>query len=407
MDKAVTEAVGQRAFQIRVLNRISLAGLARLPASKYVVSKDITEPDAILVRSADMHGMHIPDSVLAIGRAGAGTNNIPVKTMSVRGIPVFNAPGANANAVKELVLAGMLMAARNLPSALQFVGELDPSMPDMDKLVEDGKKNFAGFELAGHTLGVIGLGKVGCLVADAAIKLGMKVIGYDPEITVDAAWSLPAQVKKAQSVAEILRGSDFVTLHVPLVAATRGLIDADSLTAMQPDAVILNFSREAVVDEGAILRALAEKKLRTYVCDFPSAALSGKSVNGQGGVIVLPHLGASTREAEDNCAEMVADQLRDYLEHGNIENAVNFPSVVVARESNFRIAIANANVPNMLGQISTAMAHAGLNIHNMLNKSRGDMAYTLVDVDSAVNAEAIQSIHDIEGVLSVRYLPAH
>ena len=406
MDKAVVEAVSKRAFQIRVLNQISPAGLSRLPASNYAVGRDIAEPDAILVRSADMHGMHIPDSVLAIGRAGAGTNNIPVKAMSARGIPVFNAPGANANAVKELVLAGMLMAARNLPEALQFVGRLDPSMPDIDKAVEDGKKNFAGFELAGHTLGVIGLGKVGCLVADAAIKLGMKVIGHDPEITVDAAWSLPSQVKKAQSVVEILKGSDFVTLHVPLVAATRGLINADNLNAMQPDAVVLNFSREGVVDEGAILRALAEKKLRTYVCDFPSAALSGKSVNGQGGVIVLPHLGASTREAEDNCAEMVADQLRDYLEHGNIENAVNFPSVVVPRESNFRIAIANANVPNMLGQISTAMAHAGLNIHNMLNKSRGDMAYTLVDVDSAVNAAAIQSIHDIDGVLSVRYLPA-
>ena len=396
----------KRPFRIQVLNQISTSGLSRLPADLYAVGKDISEPDAILVRSADMHALHIPASVLAIGRAGAGTNNIPVAAMNARGVPVFNAPGANANAVKELVLAGMLMAARKLPQALQFVGKLDPAFPDLDKAVEDGKKNFGGFELAGHTLGVIGLGKIGCLVADAAIKLGMKVIGYDPEITVDAAWSLPSQVRKAQSVAEILKNSDFVTLHVPLVDATRGLISAENLQTLRPDAVVLNFSREGVVDESAILAALAQGKLRNYVCDFPSAAMSGSGVNGAGGVIVLPHLGASTREAEDNCAAMVADQLRDYLEDGNIQNAVNFPTALAPRESNFRIAIANANVPNMLGQISTTMANAGLNIHNMLNRSRGDMAYTLVDVDSAVSDEVIESIHAINGVLSVRYLPA-
>ena len=396
----------KRPFRIQVLNQISTSGLSRLPADLYAVGKDISEPDAILVRSADMHALHIPASVLAIGRAGAGTNNIPVAAMNARGVPVFNAPGANANAVKELVLAGMLMAARKLPQALQFVGKLDPAFPDLDKAVEDGKKNFGGFELAGHTLGVIGLGKIGCLVADAAIKLGMKVIGYDPEITVDAAWSLPSQVRKAQSVAEILKNSDFVTLHVPLVDATRGLISAENLQTLRPDAVVLNFSREGVVDESAILAALAQGKLRNYVCDFPSAAMSGSGVNGAGGVIVLPHLGASTREAEDNCAAMVADQLRDYLEDGNIQNAVNFPTALAPRESKFRIAIANANVPNMLGQISTAMANAGLNIHNMLNRSRGDMAYTLVDVDSTVSDEVIESIHAINGVLSVRYLPA-
>ena len=399
----------RRHFRIQVINQISPLGLSRLPADLYAVGMDTAEPDAILVRSADLHAIEIPASVLAIGRAGAGTNNIPVPAMSKRGIPVFNAPGANANAVKELVIAGMLMAARNLPAALQFVGQLAPSHPDLDRAVEDGKKSFAGFELAGHTLGVIGLGMIGCLVADAAIKLGMKVVGYDPEITVDAAWSLPSQVKKAQSVVEILKSCDFVTLHVPLVAATRGLINADNLRLLRSDAIVLNFSREGVVDERAVLDALAAGKLRNYVCDFPSAAMSGRSVNsvvnGANGVIVLPHLGASTKEAEDNCAAMVVDQLRDYLEDGNIQNAVNFPAAVSPRESSYRIAIANANVPNMLGQISTAMAHAGLNIHNMLNKSRGDMAYTLVDVDSAVGDAVIESIHAIDGVLSVRYLP--
>jgi len=390
-----------RPFRVLVLNQISQHGLKRLPADLYETGKDIAEPDAVLVRSADMHSMPIPSSVRAIGRAGAGTNNIPVKSMSERGVPVFNAPGANANAVKELVLAGMLMAARNLPAALQFVSNLDPADENMDKRVEDGKKAFAGYELAGHTLGVIGLGKIGCLVADAAIRLGMHVIGYDPEITVDAAWSLPSQVRKAHSVGEILRSSHFVTVHVPLLPATRGLIGAEALTQIRHGAVLLNFSREGIVDDPAVVAALDAGRLRHYVCDFP-----GGGINGHQHVIALPHLGASTREAEDNCALMVADQLRDYLEHGNIRNAVNFPDAVVARESNFRVAIANANVPNMLGQISTAMAKANLNIHNMLNKSRGEMAYTIVDVDSPVPQPVVDSIAAIAGVLSVRYLPA-
>jgi D-3-phosphoglycerate dehydrogenase len=346
-----------------------------------------------------MHVLDIPASVRAIARAGAGTNNIPVKQMSERGVPVFNAPGANANAVKELVLAGMLLAARNLAPALRFVAGLDPAAPAMDKVVEDGKKNFAGFELAGHTLGIVGLGKVGCLVADAAIKLGMDVFGHDPHITVDAAWSLPAQVRKAGSVAEVLKNADFVTLHVPLIDATRDLVNADNLTLMRTGAVLLNFSREGVVNEAAVLAALSAGRLGWYVCDFPSAA-----INGHGRVIALPHLGASTAEAEENCAIMVADQLRDYLEHGNVCNAVNFPQVTMARESAHRIAIANANVPNMLGQISTAMANAGLNIHNMVNKSRGDMAYTLVDVDSPVPSALLNDLAGIAGVLSVRYL---
>ncbi|MDP2793944.1 MAG: phosphoglycerate dehydrogenase [Sulfurisoma sp.] len=388
-------------FQVLVLNNISAKGLARLPAERFVAGKDTPKPDAVLVRSADMHAMDIARSVLAIGRAGSGTNNIPVKAMSARGVPVFNAPGANANAVKELVLAGMLMAARNIGGAMRFVGGLDPTDPEMEKKVEGGKKTYAGFELAGHTLGVIGLGKIGCLVADAAIKLGMHVIGYDPEITVDAAWSLPSQVKKAASLSDVIKNSNFLTLHVPLVDATRKMINAESIEQMKHGAVVLNFAREGVVDEAAVLAALEAKKLGCYVCDFPSA-----QVNDHPNVIALPHLGASTREAEENCATMVADQLRDYLQDGNIVNSVNFPSVAMPRESGFRIAIANANVPNMVGQISTALAEAKLNIHNMMNKSKGDIAYTLVDVDSKVPKKAIDAIANIEGVLAVRYLPA-
>jgi len=391
----------QPLFKVLVLNQISSKGLSRLPAGRYSVGADIAMPDGVLLRSADLHAREIPTSVKAIARAGAGTNNIPVATMSARGVPVFNAPGGNANAVKELVLAAMLLTARNLAPALRFVAGLDPCAEAMDKLVEDGKKAFAGVELSGHTLGIVGLGKVGCLVADAAIKLGMNVWGFDPHITVDAAWSLPAQVRKAVSVDEVLRQSDFVSLHVPLIDATRDMVNADNIALMRSGAVLLNFSREGVVNERAVLAALDAKKIGWYACDFPSAA-----VNAHPRVVALPHLGASTTEAEENCAVMVVDQLRDFLEHGNVINAVNFPTVAMARESNDRIAIANANVPNMLGQISTAMAGAGLNIHNMVNKSRGDMAYTLVDVDSPVADGVLDSIRAIDGVLSVRYLPA-
>jgi D-3-phosphoglycerate dehydrogenase / 2-oxoglutarate reductase len=388
-------------FKVLVLNQIAMVGLKRLPHEQYAVGKDVASPDAILVRSADMHAMEIPASVRAIARAGAGTNNIPVKAMSARGVPVFIAPGANANAVKELVLAGMLMAARNLPGALRFVSGLDAADAQMDAKVEEGKKSFAGFELAGHTLGIVGLGKIGCLVADAAIKLGMNVQGYDPDITVDAAWSLPSQVRRATSVAEVLKSSHFVTLHVPLVDATRNLVNADNVGGMKSGAVLLNFSREGVVDNTAVLASLERKHLGWYVCDFPQASL-----NAHPQVLALPHLGASTREAEDNCAVMVVDQLRDFLEHGNVARSVNFPEVSMHRESRWRVAIANANVPNMLGQISTAMANAGLNIHNMVNKSRGEVAYTLVDVDSAVESAVLQKLASIKGVLSVRYLPS-
>ena len=386
-------------LNVLVLNSISASGLKQLPNDRYHVAKDVKAPDAILVRSADMHSMDIPASVLAIARAGAGTNNSPVAAMSARGVPVFNAPGANANAVKELVLAGMLMAARNLPGALRFVAALNPLDKELEHKVEEGKKHYAGFELIGHTLGVVGLGKIGCLVADAAIKLNMNVLGFDPDITVDAAWSLPSQVKRATSVADVLKHANFVSLHVPLLTATRHLIDADKLSQMKSGAVLLNFSREGVVDDRAVLASLDKKHLAMYVCDFPNAALHGHER-----VLALPHLGASTREAEENCAAMVAMQLRDYLEHGNIANAVNFPAVSMPRESKYRVAIANANVPNMLGQISTTMAHAGLNIHNMVNKSRGEMAYTLVDVDSPVDASVLARLAAIDGVLSARYL---
>jgi D-3-phosphoglycerate dehydrogenase len=365
------------------------------------VGAAVAEPDAILVRSADLHRAVIAPTVKAIGRAGAGTNNIPVEAMSARGVPVFNAPGANANAVKELVLAGMLMAARNLPAAAQYVQSLDPGLPELDRHIEEGKKQFGGSELAGKTLGVIGLGRIGCLVADAAIRFGMQVIGFDPDITVEAAWSLPAQVQRAGSVADLMRRCDFVSVHVPLVPATRHLIDARQLALLRPGAVLLNFSRDAVVDVTAALAALESKRLSRYVCDFPEARLIGHPR-----VIALPHLGASTQEAEENCAVMVADQLREYLEHGNIRHSVNFPEAVAPRESAYRVAIANANVPNMLGQISTAMATAGLNIHTMLNKSRGEMAYTIVDVDSPVPAAVVAAIASINGVLAVRYLAA-
>ena len=385
-------------LEVLVLNPIAQVGLKRLPAERFSVVKESRAPDVILVRSQDMHGMKFADSLKAVGRAGAGVNNIPVPELSKMGVPVFNAPGANANAVKELVLAGMLIAARNLAPALEFVRNLDRN--DLAKKVEAGKKAYAGVELPGHTLGVLGLGKIGSLVADAAIRLGMNVLGYDPEITVDAAWSLPSQVRKAHSIEELLKASDFVTLHVPLVEKTRNLVNAQNLEQMKHGAVLLNFSRDGVVDDAAVLKGLAEKRLRCYVTDFPAAGLIGVP-----GVVALPHLGASTREAEDNCAVMVVDQVREYLQDGTMENAVNFPEARMARESPYRLAIANANVPNMLASISNAMGSRKINIHNMLNKSKGEMAYTLVDVDSPVPEAAIKELCGIEGVLAVRYLP--
>ena len=384
--------------EILVINNVALVGLRRFPPEHYTVVKEAADPDAIVVRSQDLHRYEFGPALRAVGRAGAGVNNIPVAALSKRGIPVFNAPGANANAVKELVLAGMLIAARNLAPALDFVRQLKDE--DLESRVEDGKKQFAGQELPGHTLGVIGLGKIGSLVADAAIRLGMNVQGYDPHITVEAAWSLPSQVKRAASIDELIKTSHFVTLHVPLGEKTRHLINGRNIEHFRHGAVLLNFSREGIVAEDAVAKGLKSHGLKWYVTDFPTGPLLGHP-----GVIALPHLGASTREAEDNCAIMVVDQLREYLEQGNLQNAVNFPDAAMPREAPFRLAIANANVPDMLSSISHALGRRKINIHNMLNKSRGEMAYTLVDADSPVPHEVIRDLADLNGVLSVRYLP--
>ena len=386
-------------YRIGVYNAISQKGLERFPAAHYIVGKALPTPDAIVLRSHNLEVSELPHSVKAVGRAGTGVNNIPVAELSQRGVPVFNAPGANANAVKELVFAAILAAARNLVPAVSYVNSLAAG-DDFEKRIEEGKKQFAGFELPGRTLGVIGLGAIGGLVADTAIKLGMKVVGYDPEITVDNAWRLPSAVKRAGSIDEVIKASDFVTLHLPLNDRTRHFIDSKRLANAPGRLVLLNFSRDGVVDEAAVVKALAEKHLRKYITDFPTPALKGHP-----NVLALPHLGASTEEAEENCAFMVVDQLREFLEQGTIANAVNFPSVEMARESAHRIAIANANVPNMVGQISTTMAQAGLNIHNMVNKSKGEMAYTLLDLDSAAAHEVIERIAHIPGVLSIRTVP--
>ncbi len=390
----------QQIFNILTLNAISPHGLNRFATDRYRVGHDIAEPDAILVRSHNMHHSDIPQSVKAIGRAGAGTNNIPLQTMNIRGVPVFNTPGANANAVKELVLASLFLAARNLVPALQFVDSLQGDDEAMNKQAEENKKRFSGIELPGRTLGVIGLGEIGRLVANSAIKLGMKVIGFDPKITVESAWSLSAEVKKANSLEDLLRHSEFISMHVPLLESTLHMINAQTIQLMKNHVILLNFSRGAIIDEDALLQAIASNKIKTYVSDFPSQKLQH-----QKNIIALPHLGASTAEAEDNCAVMVADQLIDFLENGNITNAVNFPDTRMEREAPYRVAVANANVPNILGQISTSMAKAGLNIHNMINKSRGEMAYTLVDTDSPVPQHVLNEIATITGVLMARYLP--
>lgn len=386
--------------KILTLNAISKKGLARLPES-YTTANDMEEPDAILVRSQNMHEMAIPPSVLCIGRAGAGTNNIPVKTMSEKGIVVFNTPGANANAVKELVIAGMLMGMRNLFPALRFVSGLVGDDEALQKQVEAGKKRFVGRELRGSALGIIGLGAIGSKLAEAAIQLGMNVVGYDPNITVEAAWRLPSQVRRAASIDDLVKRADFISLHVPLLPDTRDLINAERIKTMKKGAVLLNFSREGIVNDAAALDGLNEGRLHAYVCDFPSNLLRPHPH-----FVSLPHLGASTEEAEENCAIMVSEQVADYLENGNIQNSVNFPNIAMPRESKYRLAIANANVPNMLGQISTALADAGLNIHNMVNKSRGDMAFTLVDVETEIPVKILEQLAAINGVLRVRYLPS-
>lgn len=388
-------------YKIQTLNNISIKGIERLPRERYEIASEIGHPDAILVRSAKMHDMAIADTVKAIGRAGAGVNNIPVDAMTRRGVVVFNAPGANANAVKELVLAGMLLAARNIPQAWDFARRQEGDDAAIDKAVEAGKKDFVGFELPGRTLGVVGLGAIGVLVANAARALGMNVIGYDPQITVNRAWQLSSDVQQAHSVDEVMARAQLVSVHVPLLDGTRNLVNADRLKLMPDKGVILNFSRSGIVDDEAVVAALDAGRLWAYVCDFPK-----NLTKSHPRVITLPHLGASTEEAEENCAVMVAEQVRDFLENGNIRNSVNFPEVTMARSNRGnRLAIANANVPNMLGQISAALGEAGVNIDDMYNKSRGEVAYTLVDVEGRVPDVAVERIRAIEGVLNVRVIP--
>ena len=386
-------------YKILTLNNISVAGLDRLPRDKYEVASEVRHPDAILLRSFNMHDMEVPETVKAIGRAGAGVNNIPVQRMTSKGIPVFNAPGANANAVKELVVAGMLMAARNIAQSWAFATGLTGADPEIREAVEKGKKQFVGFELPGRTLGVIGLGAIGVQVANVARALGMKVVGYDPTITVQRAWQLESDVQQALSIDDLLSRVDFVTFHVPLTDETRSMINAPRIKLMRKGAVILNFARNGIVDDEDVCQALDEGHLYAYVCDFPDQRLKNHPR-----VITLPHIGASTKEAENNCAIMVADEVRSYLEDGNVYNSVNFPEINLPRNGGYRIAVVNSNVPNMVAQISSDLGEANLNIVDLLNKSRGDVACTLIDVDRAPSSETMSQIEGINGVLSVRCL---
>lgn len=386
-------------FKIQTLNNIAVEGLRRLPRDRYEVASEVSNPDGIILRSYKMHGMDIPKSVAAIARAGAGTNNIPVDEMAQRGIPVFNAPGANANAVKELALAGLFLGARNICDAREFVKGMTASGDALNKEVEAAKKQFVGFELPGRTLGVIGLGAIGVQVANAALELGMKVVGFDPGITVRRAWELSAGVKQAETLDELFRHADAITIHVPLIEATRGLVNKDRLELMNDEAVVVNFARGGIVDDAAAIAALDSGKLHAYVTDFPTRELIDHPK-----VIALPHLGASTVEAEENCAVMVAENLREYLENGNVRHSVNFPECRMPRADAYRLTVANANVPNMVGQISTALAEAGLNIEDLLNKSRGELAYTIVDVNGPIPEETELKLRGIDGVLALRNL---
>lgn len=385
--------------RIQVLNNISLGGLERLPADEFQTGPDVDDPAGILVRSFNMHDLDLPESLLAVARAGAGVNNIPIEALTVRGIPVFNAPGANANAVKELVLAGMFVAARNLCQAWDYARNLDGSAAEVAAAVEAGKKKFVGFELPGRTLGVVGLGAIGVQVANAALDLGMQVVGHDPAITVRRAWQLSSGVEQAADLDDVFARSDMVSVHVPLIDATRGLINDARLRRMGSHAIVLNFARAGIVDEGAVTRALTAGRLHAYVTDFPGPELAGVP-----GVIAFPHLGASTGEAEENCAVMAAETLKAYLQDGNIKNSVNFPEAVLRRTRPHRLAIANANVPNMVGQVSTALADSKINIADLLNRSRGDIAYTLLDLDAPLPSEVLDRIRGIDGILKARVL---
>jgi D-3-phosphoglycerate dehydrogenase len=386
-------------YKVLTLNNIAVEGLRHLPRERYEVASEIAHPDAILLRSYNMHDMEIPESLAAVGRAGAGTNNIPCDKLAHMGIPVFNAPGANANAVKELTIGGLLLAARNLCDAHEYVKGLKETGDALNKAVEAGKKQFVGSELPGKTLAVIGLGAIGVEVANAALDLGMVVHGYDPAITVRSAWQLSSGVELEDTLDQLFMGADALTVHVPLLDATRGIVNAERIELMNDGATLINFARGGIIDDDAVLAALESGKIARYVTDFPKPELIAHP-----NVIALPHLGASTAEAEANCAVMVAENVKDYLENGNIRHSVNYPQCRLPRMDAWRVTIANANVPNMVGQISTCLANAGLNIEDLLNKSVGDLAYTIVDVNGEITPEIEDSLRSIDGVLALRNL---
>ena len=384
-------------YTIKTINNISDKGLNRLPADGFTVSPDIDNPDAIILRSQNLHGMDIPEALKVVGRAGAGTNNVPVEGLGEKGVVVFNAPGANANAVKELVIAGMLLACRNICQAWQYAANVEGSDEEQNKAVEAGKKKYVGYELPGRTLGVIGLGAIGVEIANVAVALGMRVVGFDPTITVKSAWKMSSDVEEMENVEELLKQSDFVSFHVPLIEATKNLLNAERIASMKGGSVILNFARHGIVNDDAVLAALESGKLNAYVCDFPAEKLKRNER-----VITLPHLGASTAEAEENCAMMVADQIKDFLENGNIKNSVNFPAVKLPRGGKSRVAITHKNMPDMIAKISTAVGEAGFNIHHMRNESRNDLAYTLMDIECEIGDDLISKFAEIEGVLKAR-----
>jgi len=387
-------------FNVLTYNNISPAGLDRLPESRYKVGPEIENPDAIMLRSFSLHEQAIPTSLKAVGRAGAGVNNIPVDEYTKRGIPVFNAPGANSNAVAELAIAGMLLAARNIVPALNFVSNLEGDEKSISNEIEKNKKHFAGFELSGRTLGVLGLGAIGVRVANSGAALGLNIVGFDPFMSLENAWKLTSSAIPATGIDDLVSRADMISLHIPLNDKTKNLFSKDHIKNIKKGATLINFSRAGVVDEAAVLEALNSGALHAYVCDFPTPALINHPR-----AIVLPHLGASTEEAEDNCAAMVADQLREFLEYGCIRNSVNFPEVVVAPSSEgVRICIANQNVPGVVGHISSVLGEAGLNILDLLNKSRGDYAFTLVDIHADAPPEILERIRSIDGVLSVRVI---
>jgi len=384
-------------FNVKTINNISEKGLSRLPAETYSVSPEIDNPDAIILRSQKLHDMEIPSNLKVVGRAGAGTNNVPVERLGEEGIVVFNAPGANANAVKELVICGMLLACRNICQAWQYAANVEGTDEEQNKAVEAGKKKFVGYELPGRTLGVVGLGAIGVEIANAAVALGMRVVGFDPTITVKSAWKMSSVVEEMASIEELLKEADFVTFHVPLIDATMNLLNEERIAGMKDGAVILNFARNGVVDDDAALAGIESGKINAYVCDFPAQKLKDNDR-----VITLPHLGASTVEAEENCAMMIADQIKDFLENGNIKNSVNFPAVKLPRGGKSRVAITHKNMPDMIARISTAVGDHGFNIHHMRNESKGDLAYTLMDIECEIGDDLIQNFSAIDGVLKAR-----